>query len=530
MKKYLQKLDILGLLLLVAGFIWYSVSNVWEIWDLVLVIAGGALAIVGIAANYKQILASLGKRSTKYAGNYVISLILVIAIVAGLNYIGQRHVKRFDTTHIGRFTLASQTTQVLTKLNKDVEIKAFFPDGDYPPLKELLIEYKTTNSHVHYEFIDPNRKPDVAKQYEVTLCDTIENPMTGSKLKVGTVIVLYQGRKEKIEKRSEEVQEQDLTNAIIKAGRSETKKIYFIEGHEEKDPSSPDTERTGYSIAKKALEEQGYKVEIVNLASEGKVPNDAKVLIEAGPRNDPFPQELQFVNDFLNSGKGSLLAMVDPSAPSLQSFFKEWGVQVDNDLVLDVSDFGRMFSASESIPLVRRYENHKITERFRAMTFFPLTRSIQPDKTPPGGITVEPLFKSDANSWGETNLKKSPASFDQGQDLKGPLPLAVAVTKEIKPASETSSALKARMVVVGTSNFPVNSYFENQGNGNLFLNMVSWLAQDEDLISIRPKPREDRRIMMSPGQLSLLRLFVILVLPGIVLVIGIVVFVNRRRK
>jgi ABC-type uncharacterized transport system involved in gliding motility auxiliary subunit len=529
MKKYLQKLDTLGLLLLVAAFIWYSVSNVWEKWNLVLVIAGGVLVIVGISANYRQILASLGKRSTKYASNYVISVILIIAIVSGLNYIGQRHVKRFDTTGSGKYTLAPQTAQVLGKLSKDLEIKAFFPGGDYTPLKELLIQYKTSSSHVHYEFIDPDRQPEVAKQYEVTVYGTFNNPMTGSQLKAGTVIVSYGDRREKIEKRSEEVQEQDLTNAIIKAGRAESKKIYFIEGHAEKDPSSE--EQTGYSSAKKALEEQGYKVGTVNLVSAGKVPDDAKVLVEAGPKTEPFPQELQFLSDFLNSGKGGLLALVDPApAPSLQGFFKEWGVQADNDLVLDVSGVGRLVGAGPSIPLVRSYESHNITERFRAMTFFPLTRSIQPDKVAPGGITVNTLFKSDVNSWGETNLKNSQASYDPKEDLKGPLSLAVAVMKEIKPASDKGSSIKARMVVVGTSNFPINSYFENQGNGNLFMNMISWLAQDEDLISIRPKSPEDRRIMMSQSQLSLLRLLVIFVLPGIVLIIGIAVVVNRRRK
>jgi ABC-type uncharacterized transport system involved in gliding motility auxiliary subunit len=529
MKKYLQKLDTLGLLLLVAAFIWYSVSNVWEKWNLGLAIAGGALVIVGIAANYRQILDSLGKRSTKYASNYVISLVLVIAIVSGLNYIGQRHIKRFDTTGSSRFTLAPQTTQVLSKLNKDIDIKAFFPGGDYAPLKELLLEYKTTSSRVHYEFIDPDRQPDVAKQYDVSVYGTFNNPLTGSQLKYGTVVVLFGGRKEKIEKRSEEVQEQDLTNAIIKAGRSETKTIYFIEGHDEKDPSA--AEQTGYSEAKKALEEQGYKIGTLNLVSEGKVPDDAKVLVEAGPKREPFPQELQFLNDFLNKGKGGLLVMVDPSpAPSLQGFLKGWGVQVDNDLVLDVSGVGRLMGAGPSIPLVRAYENHKITDRFRAMTFFPLTRSIQPDKAPPSGITVDTLFKSDANSWGETNLSSREASYDPGADLKGPLPLAVAATKELKPESDKGPATKARVVVVGTSNFPIDSYFGNQGNGNLFLNMISWLAQDEDLISIRPKPPEDRRILLSQSQLSLLRLLTIFVLPGIVLIIGIAVVVNRRRK
>jgi ABC-type uncharacterized transport system involved in gliding motility auxiliary subunit len=515
MKKYLQKLDTLGLLLLVVAVMLHWVSNTWEKWNLAILILGGVFVVIGVIANYRQILASFGKRSTKYAGNYALSLVLVIALVMGLNYIGQKHVKRWDTTGSGKYSLALQTTQVLGKLNKDLHIRAFVRRGDNAPLKELLTEYRTASSFVHYELIDPDRQPDLANRYDVKM--------------YGTVVVSQADRSEKIESRSEEtIQEQDLTNAIIKVGRSEIKKIYFIEGHEEKDPSSE--EKTGYSSAKRALEEQGYKVGTINLASD-KVPSDAKVLIIAGPRNEPLPQELQFANDFLNSGKGGLLAMVDPTpSASLQSFFKEWGVQADNDLVLDVSGFGRILGANESIPLVRKYESHKITERFRAMTFFPLTRSIQPNNAPPVGITVEPLFKSDERSWGETNLKNSEANFDQGKDLKGPLPLAVAITKEIKPASDTGSAIKARMVVVGTSNFPINSYFENQGNGNLFLNMVSWLAQDEDLISIRPKSHEDRRIMLSQSQLVLLLLVSIIVLPGIAVIVGIVVVVNRRRK
>jgi ABC-type uncharacterized transport system involved in gliding motility auxiliary subunit len=209
---------------------------------------------------------------------------------------------------------------------------------------------------------------------------------------------------------------------------------------------------------------------------------------------------------------------------------KDWGIKADNDIVLDVSGVGRLFGAGPSIPLVRSYENHKITDRFRAMTFFPSTRSIEPESSLPSGTTVDILFKSDPNSWGETDLKSEQASYDPGKDLKGPVSLAVAATKEVKPASDNAPALKSRMVVTGTSAFPVNAYFPLQGNGNLFMNMVSWLAQDEDLISIRPKPPEDRRIVLSQSQMAMLRLFTVFVLPGIALFVGIVVFVNRRRR
>jgi ABC-type uncharacterized transport system involved in gliding motility auxiliary subunit len=469
------------------------------------------------------------RRSTKYAGNYIVSVILVVAIVAGINYIGQRHPKRFDTTGSRRYTLAPQTVQVLGKLKSDVDIKAFFPGGDYSPLRELLVEYRTASPHVRYQFIDPDKQPDVAKQNNVSVYGVVQNPFSGRQLKFGTVIVAQGARSEKIEKKSEEVQEEDLTNAIIKAGRSAAKKVYFVDGHAEKDTS--DTDRTGYSEAKKAMEAQGYQVENVNLATAGKVPDDAKVLIEAGPKTEPFPQELQFIKDFLNKGGNGFFLLVDPQpAPTLDPILKDWGIKSDNDLVLDVSGVGRLMGAGPSIPLVTSYENHKITDRFREMTFFPFTRSIEPEKTAPNGVTVESLFKSNSNSWGETNLNSKEASYDPGIDRKGPLSLAVAATKEITPASDKSPAVRSRMVVVGTSNFPVNAYFPTAGNGNLFLNMVSWLAQDEDLISIRPKPPEDRRIVMSQSQMSLLRLITIFVLPGIALVAGIVVVVKRRRR
>jgi ABC-type uncharacterized transport system involved in gliding motility auxiliary subunit len=529
MKRYLQKLDTLGLLLLVAAVIWYSVSNVWGKWNLALAITGGVLVIIGVAANYRQILSSLGKRSTKYATNYVVSLILIIAIVAGLNYIGQRHPKRIDTTGSGRFTLAPQTTQVIEKLNKDVDVKAFFPGGDYGPLKELLVEYRTISSHIHYQFIDPDRQPDVAKQNDVTVYGILNNPLTGRTIKFGTVIISQGDRREKIEKRSEEVLEEDLTNAIIKVGRSEAKKIYFVQGHEEKDLA--DTDRSGCSEVKKALESQGYKVETVNLVSDGKVPDDAKVLIEAGPKTEPFPQELQLIRSFLDRGGVGFFLLVDPHpAPSFETFLKDWGVKVNNDLVLDVSGAGKLMGAGPSIPLVLNYESHKITDRFKAMTFFPFTRSIEPEKTVPSGVTVESLFKSNPNSWGETDLNSREASYNPAKDLKGPLSLAVAATKEVKPSTGGGQAAKSRIVVTGTSSFPVNAYFPLQGNGNLFLNMVSWLALDEDLISIRPKPPEDRRIVMSQSQMSMLRLITIFVLPGIALIAGIVVVWNRRRK
>jgi ABC-type uncharacterized transport system involved in gliding motility auxiliary subunit len=518
MNKILQKLDTIGLLLLVLAALYYSVNGVWDRYGMGLALLGVLSVVAGLIANYKQILLTLGKRSTKYFTNYVVSVALVLGLVAGLNFLGQRHSKRFDLTGTGRYSLAPQTKQLLSKLNNDLEIKAFFPGGDYPPLKELLNEYRGISRHFRYEFVDPDKHPDVAKQYGVTTYGTYANPFTGSSLKFGTVVVLYSGRLEKIEKRSEEVKEEDLTNTIVKVERTESKTVYFVQGHGEKDLS--DSQRGGYADVKKGLEKEGFKVESLNLASEAKVPADAKVVVLAGPKSEPFPKEIDYLNDFLNHG-GGVLVMVDPSpASSLASFLKDWQVTPDNDIILDVSGAGRLMGAGPSIPLVFQYEPHEITARFKGqMTFFPMARSIEPAKETVSGVTATTLYKSNANSWGETDLKNPNATYDEKTDLKGPLSMAVAVSKQINP----------RMVVVGNSEFASVPYFGAQGNGDLFLNMVSWLAQDVDLISIRPKAPEDRKVIMTESQLRMLQLFTLVFLPAAVLVGGIVVWTRRRR-
>src|SRR5947207_11169340 len=175
------------------------------------------------------------------------------------------------------------------------------------------------------------------------------------------------------------------------------------------------------------------------------------------------------------------------------------------------------------IPLVNRYSRHKITEDFKVTPFFPLVRSGTPVDPAINGVTVEKLLESNERSWGETNLKSNEATFDEKTDLKGPVPLAAVATK---PQGENK---KSRLIVYGNSAFAANGTYGLQGNGNLFLNTVSWLAQDENFISIRPKNPEDRRLTMTESQGRLVSYVMLLLLPAGVLVAGISVWMKRRK-
>jgi ABC-type uncharacterized transport system involved in gliding motility auxiliary subunit len=243
----------------------------------------------------------------------------------------------------------------------------------------------------------------------------------------------------------------------------------------------------------------------------------------AGPTSEPFPNELEFIDAFLNKGGGATILLETPPAPSLSDFMKKWSIDVGNNFVVDASGVGRLFGAGPSIPLVTNYGQHKITERFNVMTFFPFVRSVAPAQNPPQGLQVEQLLASNEQSWGESDLKSNQAGFDAKVDMKGPVSLAVVATKDL------GENKKGRLVVYGDSDFASNNGFGLQGNGNLFLNTISWLAQDENFISIRPKDPEDRRLTMTEAQGRLVSYVMLLFLPVGVLLTGISVWMKRRK-
>jgi ABC-type uncharacterized transport system involved in gliding motility auxiliary subunit len=384
----------------------------------------------------------------------------------------------------------------------------------------LLELYKTQNNKISFEFIDPDKRPQLAQQYQVTTYGQFNNPMSGQTLRFGTLVLEMAGKTERIEKQ-EAVTEEDVTNAIIKIVKGEKKTVYFVEGHGERVSNSND--RTGYQVAANTLEKAGYGVKPLNLVREGKVPDDATVVVMAGPTTEPFPQETDMLDAYLNRG-GALLLLLDPApGAALPDLMKKWSVDIGNNLVIDASGLGRLFGAGPEIPLVSNYGSHKITEKFNGvMTFFPRARSAAPAKTPAEGVTATPLLETTEQSWGETDVSSPKVSFDAGKDLKGPVPIGTVATKD-------SGGKKARLIVVGDSDFAMNAYFSAQGNGNLFTNIVRWLAQDESFIAIAVKNPADRPLTMNESQGRKLSMIVVILFPAAILVSGVFVWVKRRK-
>ena len=314
-----------------------------------------------------------------------------------------------------------------------------------------------------------------------------------------------------------------------------------------------DTGRTGYSNAKEALEKSNYKTKTIRLIGgaapaagapvetkvqplataptgagpKPEVPADCSVLIVGGPKYEYMQPAVDAIQAFVNNG-GRVLVMLDPPLKigkeetqdnaSLEKLLDSWGVTVDKTLAIDASGVGQIFGLSEVVPLVTSYESHPIVRDLKeTATAFPLARTVDVKQ----GSTAEKLFSTSENSFATTNLSSAEIRVDPKKDKKGPLTLGAAGTVK-------SGAKEGRFVAVGSSNFVANNILRFNGNRDLFLNMMNWLSSDEDLISIRPKDPEDRRLSLSQRQMSTIFTSSVIGLPMIVVAAGLMVWWKRR--
>ena len=509
--KFLKNIASFGPALIIGGYLYYSVQNIWNLPVQIIFYAGLVLTLLMVFFNIHRIRESFRLRSTQYGSNTAVVLLLVLGILGIVNYLGKKHHKRFDLTAGKVLSLSDQSNKVVKGLKGEVKVLYFDkePNGQ---LNDLMTEYKSADpSKIEFRTIDPWKEPGQAKQYGVT--------------RPKETVVVYGQKNEKVEN----LQEEAITNAILKVTREKNKVVYFLSGHKEGDINDSQDAK-GFAVAKKAIEAQNYEVKDLNLAEKPSIPDDCAVLVIAGPKVALLPTESAVINEYVNAG-GKIFLMVDPDVnPGMGDELKKWKIGLDDDIVVDASGLGQLLGMGPAAPLVTKYETHPITKDLsRSMTFFPLARSVRLVDNPNSQFKSSILLKTSESSWGETNLKNGSAEFNEGKDIKGPVALAAVSTETISGDEKTKKYGKeARTVVIGDSDFASNQYFGHQRNGDLFLNVISWLAEDEDLISIRPKSQENRAIVLTSAGATTLFWLAVVLLPVSALFVGIWVWRRRR--
>jgi ABC-type uncharacterized transport system involved in gliding motility auxiliary subunit len=521
----------LGTLLVFAALatrIFYSQYEQYARWA-----AWGGLALVLLytLSQWREIKRSFSRRQTRFSAMTSVSVLAVLVILVGLNYLVERRDKRWDLTATKSNSLSDQSLKVLNSLKAPVKITVVDLPTGFQRFRDALGPYEFASKNVQVEYLDPDRNPGRIKELGV--------------LNYGTVVFEQNGRRERVMSD----REQELTNALIKVTTGKEAKAYFVQGHGEKD--STGTDRNGYSSALDVLKRDNYAVERIALAQAPEVPADASVLIVAGPTSDYLPAEIDAIKKYLRKG-GKAFFMLDPvmgttmrPIPNLEGMLKEWGISMGHDVVLDVSGV----SQDATIPVATSYPNHPITKDFSTFTAFPLAQSVRgvADMNLGPSANTQDLLQTGPRSWSESDVKSLTAggkvSLDEkAGDHKGPITIGLTLSMDAPdapaPSADAATAAKPgesppkktqmRIAVMGDSDFASNAVAGVPGNSDLFVNINNWLTQQEDLISIHPRAEDDRRVSLSVDQQRIILWLSLLIIPGMILGSGVYTWWLRR--
>ena len=453
----------------------------------------------------------LRARQTKYVAYAATYIIVVLAAVVVVNLLADRFNKSYDATSNKRYSLSDQTAKIVKGLKQNATITYFQQSTRFRDSKDLLDQYANLSPKVKLEYVDPDKNPQAAREAGIR--------------SFGTAVVQIGTKKEEAKSMTEE----GLTGAFIRDLKSNTRTVCFVSGSGEH--QIDDSDRGGLSRFKDLLAKDNYETKTISLLQTAEVPTDCTTLVVAGPTRNYEQPEVDAIKKYVESGGRALLLFDAPlkagrseiaDNDALASVLQTWGVSLNKDLILDLNPLGQIVGLGPQVALVTSYESQPIVSEMKGTaTGFPLSRSLEVksgDKT-----SVQKLFDSSSTSLATSNLSSATVNVNDPKNKKGPLTIAAAGT--YNTGKENA---QGRFVVVGSSSWVSNGFINFNGNNDLALNAVNWLSSDEDLISIRPKEREDRRITMTRSQLSWVRATSQFLLPAIVVVVGVGVWWKRR--
>ena len=511
-----------GGVLLLGGLAWWGATRDLSTGVIALLAVGAVLIGLYVAIHGRDLIAWGSTRSARRGSAATIQSIAIIGILGVVNWASVQYGGKLDLTNAKRYTLADQTRKILGSLDRDVKIIAFFPsrlDGDpfSRGTKALLQEYAGASKRVTIEFIDPEINPGAARQYDIK----------------AVPVTLFTSGERKEETTG--LTEQDFTSALLKLTRTEKKKVYFLQGHQERDPDS--AQQGGMNVISQALKRENYVVDKLSLLATSTVPADAAVVVIAGAKVKALEAEVKAIGDFLDAG-GHVLFLLEPKVETgFEPLLDRWNVTVGNDLVIDPA---RNLSGDGLTPAPLPQQGHRISSSLTDVVL-PGTRSITPKVGATGAnVATSSLLKTTERGWGEVTLTGG-AKFDEGTDLKGPVSVAVAVNRTDPVPSMSPGATptavpadapkvpKGRAVIVGNVEFASNTLAGQViGNRDLFVNSVNWLAEEEDLISIRAEPQAAPSIVLTNQGEFLVFITVVLLVPLSVIAVGVSIWWQRR--
>lgn len=457
-------------------------------------------------------------RSLQMGTNATVMTIAFLGILVLLNIVITRYHLRWDLTATREFSLSNQSIQIIKSLTEPVEIIGFFPKQDaryreqQDRVESKLKEYTSRSKLLSYRVVDLDADPLTARTYNVSV--------------PGTLVFRRGDRQEKVTG----TDEQSLTTALLRVTEDSPTTVYFLTGHQER--SIQDFGRRDFALARQVVEQDNFRVETLDLFVQRTIPVSRSVLVIADPLDPIQPEEEAAIAHYLEQG-GRLLLLSDPGSPlPLSGLLERVGLAWNDDIIVDQ----QAQRGLEIAPIVIEYPPHAITRDLRERrTIFPSVRSLRQRTTSSSDMPATLLLQSSSSSQAATDIANGRVRLSP-DDRKGPIPFGYALEGRMPMATTTpltkteTPTERARMVVIGDADFASNEWVAVPGTVNavLFRNTIAWLAQEEALIALPPKPEFDRSITLTPAQERFVVYSSMAGLPLLVLIAGVIVWWFRR--
>ena len=440
----------------------------------------------------------------------IVFIILLLAAVSLLGWLSNKHSLQFDWTSNKRNTLSESSIDLLNALEQAVQVTVYVQDDEtvHAAIKEILQRYQREKEDFTFTLINP----DV--DFESAQRDGIE--------RYGQIIIKYGDSRETVSSLSEHT----ITNALLKLGRPDNRKVVFLKGHGER--SISDDDNTSYNKLVTELNSKGFTIE-AHILLLSALPTDTAVLVLAAPDRELLEGEMDHIMTFVNDG-GNLLWMMDPGEmqgtdelASLLGIKFQPGVIVDNNTNLR----NTLRIQHPAMVPVLDYLAHPVTENIQYNTLFPISRGVE---------QVEQLFKASViaqslpQSWSEVSALSDEIAYEPDKgDAEGPVGIIMALERVIENGAESDKATQ-RIIITGDSDFLANSYIGAGANLSLGLNIFNWLAGDDDLIAIETKNAPDLQLQLDDTEILLIGTGYFIILPAGLILAGVVIWLRRRSR
>lgn len=428
---------------------------------------------------------------------------LLLLLLTAAAWLSRNYAVRVDLSFNAGNTLTETSAKVLSKLDDPVAIRAYIREPTLRrQISQLLDRYQHIKPDITVEFVDPTSSPEQARKHDI-----------GSQ---GAVIVSYRDRSEKITY----LDETRLTNALLRLADRQERWITFLSGHGERSPAGQANFDLG--LFGNALEKRGIRAQEINLAQISSIPANSSLLVLTEPAVELLPGETKIISEYISAG-GNTLLLTDPNQHHLDLFQLQFGIESLPGRIVDTES--DLYGIEDpTFVLVGAYPVHPVTHGFRNMTVFPRSAALT-FQAEDNEYRATPLLSSGRESWNETAPAADAPSFDgDSEETEGPLDFAFALIRQL------DNEKQQRVIVVGDGDFLSNAYLNNVGNLELGLRMINWLIDNDRFIDIPNKTVPGRTLRFSRPTIFMISFGFLLLLPGLFLLTGIIIWHKRKKR